>query len=83
MADLNSKSRELVVKKLEHQKLVALAQIHAREIRLMELEEEAERMRADIIAQRKVIVEAEKNIAQQAEEAKKEKEQPPAAEGRG
>lgn len=78
MADLNSRNRDLVIKKLEHQKLVALAQIHARDIRLMELEEEAERMRADIEAQKKVIKEAEQNIAVQLEEAKKDKESPPA-----
>ena len=65
MADLNSTNRNLIIKRHEHAKLVALSNVQAREIRIIELEEEIERNKADIVAQRKVIAEAEANIKQQ------------------
>lgn len=74
MADLSSTNRVLIIKRHEHAKLVALSNIQAREIRIMELEEEIERNKNDIVAQKKVIEEAENNIKQQRallEEAKK------------
>ena len=58
------------------QKQVALANITARTIRIMELEEEIIRMKNDIEAQNKVIAEQDKNIQIQAEaEQKKEQEE--------
>ena len=74
MGDLFSKSRELIVKRHEHTKMVAAANIQAREIRLLELEEETQRIREDMAAQRKVIEEAEKNIQDQMRESEKDKE---------
>ena len=73
MADLYSTNRMLFIKRFEHQRLVAQAQIQAREIRIMELEEEIHRCRIDIEAQNKVISEAEVNIKLQHEEAENEK----------
>lgn len=72
MADIFSKNRILFIKRYEHQKLVALGHIHAREIRLLELEEEVQRCQDDIAAQRKVIAEADHNIRLQNEEISKE-----------
>ncbi len=63
MADLFSTNRNLVVMRHEHSKLVALSNIHAREIRIIELQEEIDRNKLDVDAQRKVIDEAEKQIA--------------------
>lgn len=63
MADLFSTNRNLVVMRHEHAKLVALSNLHARDIRIMELQEEIERMNADKEAQKKVIEEADKQIA--------------------
>lgn len=74
MGDLYSTNRKLFIKRHEHARMVALANIHAREIRIMEIEEEIQRNRDDIEAQKKVIEEAEKNIKLQLseiEEAKK------------
>jgi len=68
MSDLFSKSRNLIIKRHEHAKLVALANIQAREIRIIEVEEEIQRNKEDIEAQKKVIEEADKNIKQQKEE---------------
>lgn len=48
--------------RFEHQKQVAVANITARTIRIMELQEEIARMNNDIEAQNKVIAEQEKNI---------------------
>ena len=62
MGDLYSKNRDLFVRRYEHAKLVAQANIQAREIRIIELEEEIERCKVDIEAQNKVIEEQEKNI---------------------
>lgn len=75
MADLFSKNRLLTIKKHERDKLVAQAQIHAREIRIMEIEEEIERCRADIVGQQKIIADCDFNINQQLEEMEKEKKQ--------
>ena len=72
MSDLFSRNRQLFIKRYEHTKMIALSQIQAREIRMMELEEEADRCKTDIEAQKKVIEEADKNIKQQIEEGKKE-----------
>jgi hypothetical protein len=65
MSDLNSTNRNLIIKRHEHARLVALSNVHAREIRIIELEEEIERNKVDIIPQRNVIAEAEANIKQQ------------------
>lgn len=75
MADLFSSNRNLFIKRYEHQKTVATANIQAREIRIMELEEEIQRCRIDIDAQHKVIEEMDKNIQLQYEEINKEKEE--------
>ena len=62
--------------RFEHQKLVAQANIHARHIRIIELQEEIERCNLDIEAQKKVIAEQDKNIQIQNDaEAKKAAEQ--------
>jgi hypothetical protein len=71
--DVNSSNRLLIMKRHEHARLVALSQIHAREIRIMELEEEIQRCKIDIESQKGVIVTSEQNIEQQKEEIEKEK----------
>jgi hypothetical protein len=73
MADLYSKNRELFIKKYERDKLVALTNIQSREIRIMELEEEIERNRADIEAHNKLLASLDMNIKQQLEEIGKAK----------
>jgi hypothetical protein len=76
MADLFNTNNKLTIMRFEHQKQVALANITARTIRIMELEEEIIRMKNDIEAQNKVIAEQDKNIQIQAEaEQKKEQEE--------
>lgn len=65
MADLNSTNRNLIIKRHDHARLVALAMIQAREIRIMEVDEEIARNREDIEAQKKIVEEAERNIKQQ------------------
>lgn len=65
MGDLNSTSRTLIIKRHDHARLVAMAMIQAREIRIMEVEEEITRNKEDIEAQKKIIEEAERNIKQQ------------------
>ena len=62
MGDLFSKSRVLNIKRHELAKMTALMNIHSREIRIMELEEEIDRCKVDVAAQKKVIEEADKNI---------------------
>lgn len=74
MADLFSTNRALFIKKYERDKLVALANVQSREIRIMELEEEIIRNRNDITAQYKVIEEMEKNIQLQYLEIEKDKQ---------
>jgi hypothetical protein len=73
MADTHSKNRKLFIMRYERDKLVAMSQIQSREIRIMELEEEIERCRADIVAQNKLIGDLNKNIQQQQAELEKEK----------
>jgi hypothetical protein len=73
MADLFSTNNNLTIMRFEHQKQVAVANITARTIRIMELEEEIARMNADIEAQNKVIAEQDKNIQIQIEAKKAEK----------
>lgn len=73
MGDINSRNRQLIIRRHEHAKLVAMAQMEAREIRLLELEEETERSKQDIEAQKKIIDEAQKNIDSQKVEIEKEK----------
>ena len=68
MADLFNTNNKLTIMRFEHQKQVALANITARTIRIMELEEEIIRMKNDIEAQNKVIAEQDKNIQIQAEQ---------------
>lgn len=75
MGDLKDRKRDLYIKRYEHQKLVALSQIHAREIRIMELEEEMDRCRQDIAAQHGVIADADGQIEQQRQEIEKEKKE--------
>lgn len=72
MADLFNVNRDLTIKRQEQNKLVAQAQILAREIRIEELKQEIERCKLDIEAQHKVIKEAEFNIKQQIEEKLKD-----------
>lgn len=62
MGDLFSGNVDLTVMRHEHVKLVAQANIHARNIRVIELQEEIERCKNDIEAQNKVIAEADRNI---------------------
>lgn len=73
MGDLMNTSRTLNIKRHEHSKMVAQAHIQAREIRILELEEEIFRCNEDIEAQKKVIEEAEKNVKLQHQEIEKEK----------
>lgn len=73
MADLSSLNRNLFIKRHEHRKLVALSQIHAQEIRIMELEEGIQRAYIDIEQQKGVIADAEENVRIQLEEIEKEK----------
>lgn len=75
MPDLVNSNRKLFIKRYEHAKLVALSQVHAREIRIMELEEEIIRCNTDILAQKKVIAESEVNIELQLKEIEREKEE--------
>ena len=75
MADLNTKSREYVIKKHEYSKLIALSIVQAKEIRIIELEEEIERCRVEIEAQHNLTKESEKNISEQRELQKQEQEQ--------
>lgn len=79
MADLNSRNRLLFIKRYEYNKQVAQSNIMAREIRIMELEEEIAKCKIDIEAQKKVIAEAELNIKQQHHEMEKEKKTAEAA----
>ena len=65
MADLGSKNRQLSIMKYEHNKLVAMAQIQAKEIKIIELGEEIERCQGDIKAQKEVIEEMNLNLRQQ------------------
>ena len=76
MADLFSTNNSLTIMRFEHQKIVAQANIQARQIRILELQEEIERCNADIEAQKKVILEQDKNIQIQLDA---EKEQKPVA----
>jgi uncharacterized small protein (DUF1192 family) len=62
MGDLVNTNMDLTIMRHEHIKLVAQANIQARSIRIIELQEEIERSKADIEAQHKVIADAEKNI---------------------
>lgn len=66
-------NRALHLKRYEHAKLVALSHIHAREIRIMELEEEIARSMTDIEAQKKVIIDNEFNIQLQLKAIEEEK----------
>jgi precorrin-3B methylase len=74
MADLNTKSREYIIKKHEYSKLIALSLIQAKEIRMIELQEEIERCKTEIDAQNVLIKESEKNINEQKELLKQEKQ---------
>ncbi len=58
-----SDRKNLSVMRCEHAKTVAMSNIQAREIRILELHEEIERCKADMVAQEKVIKEAENQIA--------------------
>ena len=72
MADLNTKSREYIIKKHEYSKLIALSLIQAKEIRMIELQEEIDRCKTEIDAQHVLIKESEKNINEQKELLKQE-----------
>ena len=74
MADLFSTNNNLTIMRLEHQKIVAQSNIQARQIRILELQEEIERCNVDIEAQKKVIVEQDKNIKIQIEAEEKKQE---------
>ncbi len=67
MPDLNTKSREYVIKKHEYSKLIALSVIQAKEIRMIELQEEIEKCKTEIEAQNSLIKESDKNINKQKE----------------
>ena len=71
MSDMFSGNRMLFIKRHMRDKLSAEVQVQSREIRILELEEEIERNRGDIVAQEKIIAECEKNIALQKEEMDK------------
>lgn len=73
MADLFSTNNSLTIMRFEHQKIVAQANIQARQIRILELQEEIERCNADIEAQKKVILEQDKNIQIQLDAEKEQK----------
>lgn len=73
MGDIYSRNRQLLIKRYEHAKMVALANVQAREIRIIELEEEIDRNNEDILAQKKVVEEQEKSISLQKQEIEKEK----------
>jgi uncharacterized small protein (DUF1192 family) len=73
MADLTLQNRALLVKRYEYQKMIALTNIQGKEVRMMELEEEIERCKADIAAQIKSIEEYEQNINLQKAEIDKSK----------
>lgn len=62
MGDLFVGSLDLTILRQDHIKLVAQANIQAKTIRIIELQEEIVRCENDIAAQKKVIEEAEKNI---------------------
>jgi hypothetical protein len=82
MPDINAPNRTLTIKRYEHQRMVALANIQAREIRILELEEEIIRCKFDMENQHKVIADMDRQIAQQREEMAKETaaaQKPPAA----
>ena len=63
MGDLFSSNGDLVIMRHEHIKTVAQANIQARNIRIVELNEEIARCKSEIDAQIKVIEEAERNIS--------------------
>jgi hypothetical protein len=77
MPDLFDTNNNLTIMRFEHQKLIAEANIKARSIRILELEEESLRCKADIEAQKKVIEEQERQIKIHidAENKKTEKEE--------
>jgi seryl-tRNA synthetase len=79
MGDLYSTNRLLIIKRHEYAKSVALSNIQAREIRIMELQEEIERNKEDIEAQKKAIETAEANIKQQIAEVENAKKATAAA----
>ena len=62
MGDLFVGNLDLTILRHDHIKLVAQANIQARTIRIIELQEEIARCNNDIEAQNKVIADAEKNI---------------------
>ena len=62
MGDLFVGNLDLTILRQDHIKLVAQANIQARTIRIIELQEEIARCENDITAQKKVIEEAEKSI---------------------
>jgi hypothetical protein len=70
--DLVNMNRALIMKRYEHQKSVALTQIQAREIRIMELEEEIVRCRIDMEGQNKIIVNMDRELGLQRDELAKE-----------
>jgi len=67
MPDIHSGNRKLFIMKYEHQQLVAKAQIHAKDIKILELNDEIERCKGDMEAQKKLIKEMDDNIKQQKE----------------
>lgn len=76
MADLtHQKNRPLTIKRYERDKLVALSQIEAREIRIMEIQDEIDRCKEDIDNQKKLIASLDSQIKQQREEMAKEQPQ--------
>ena len=82
MADLtHQKNRLLTIKRYERDKLVALAQIQAREIRIMEVQDEIDRCKEDIENQKKVIANLDSQIKQQQDEIAKEQPQPQPPQG--
>jgi len=71
MADLFSTNNDLTVMRHEHAKLVAQANIQAKTIRMIELQEEIDRCKNDVEAQKKVIADADENIKLHKESSKK------------
>lgn len=70
---LTLRAKQLALKRFQQNRLVAQANVQGREIRIMELLEEQERCKEDIINQTKIIEQMDENIAAQEAEMKKEK----------
>ena len=71
MGDLTNVDRMVLIKKYEHEKVIAIARIHEKEIRIIELLDEMVKCRADIGKSMKVIERCNLNIKLQEETVNK------------